>query len=116
MSVTLGAYDSLPNPVTARRRIVAPGQTRTMADGSLASHRKCIRYVWEYVWEGTTAAMADVVTACEAAVLATKTFKPYETATTYTVDVDPESYSAEPVEDSDGNAWRVTATIRETTA
>lgn len=116
MSVTLGTYTTLPNPVSARRRVVAPGQSRTMADGSLATHRKCARYVWEYAWEGATADMADVIAACEAAILASKTFKAWEAAPTYTVVVDPDSYSVAPLDDSDGNAWRVSATIYEVTA
>lgn len=116
MSVTLGSYTTLPNPSQARQRIEAPGQVRTMADGSLVSHRKCARYTWDYTWEVATASLANLVAAIEAAILATKTFKPWDTASTYSVVVDPDSYSVEPMEDSDGNAWRVSATMREVTA
>jgi hypothetical protein len=112
MSVTLGSYSSLPDPVSATTEVAAPGAAWEMADGSEVAHFLTTRYVWKYTWRGTTSAMADVITACEAAIVATKTFKPYDTSTTYTTRVDPGSLSVKFTKSS----REVSATIRETTA
>lgn len=116
MSVTLGSYNTLPNPVKSRKSQVAPGVVLTMADGSERRQVFTTRYVWEYEWVARSTDLTNVRAAIAAAITAEKTFKPWDEAGTYTVAVDGASVTDEPEGVTSDGAYRVGCSIRELTA
>lgn len=116
MSVTLGTYDTLPNPDEGQARCTeeAVAAEWPMADGSLARHVVTTRLTWDYQWTAGGTDYSNLVAAYNAAKITTKTFKAPEAATTWTVTV--KGWSDETITANGGFYHRVRFTIMETTA
>lgn len=117
MSVTLGAYSTLPNPTSGESRtsVVAPGSTWEMANGSLAVQVITTRLKWSYSWRTSNSTdAANIRAAGLAAMAAPVSFTPYDSGTSYTVI--GRSYEETHQAVRGGTVWSIACELEETTA
>jgi len=88
MSITLGSYSTLPNTLAdggCKRTDVEKATRQVMADGSLIKRFISGRWRWHLSWDVNATNFGNLDAAYVAARATGKTFKPPDTATTWTV-------------------------------
>ena len=116
MSVTIGATTGLSDPSNkgAEYQLDDIAEVLEMANGSGRKHVLDTRRVWHYTWERYATAGAALKTAIEALIAAgSGTFKPWDTATTYTVEVVTGSFRVKTKPVANDVKYTISATFRE---
>mgnify|MGYP001027095069 FL=1 len=116
MSVTIGATTGLSDPSNkgAEYQLDEIAEVLEMADGSGRKHVLGTRRVWHYTWERHTTEGLAIKTAIEALIAAgSGTFKPWDTSTTYTVEVVSGSYRVSTKPLANEMIYTIRATFRE---
>ena len=116
MSVTIGATSGLPDPSSkgAEGETEESSEVTEMSDGSLRKDTIARRTIWNYTWIRYSAEAADIQAAILAAIDAvTVTFKPWDTTTTYTVEVVKGSHRWRTKPVINDVQWTISARFRE---
>lgn len=116
MSVTIGTTAGLSDPANqgAEYQLDDVAEVLEMANGSGRKHVLGVRRVWNYTWERYATAGAALKTAIDAAVAAgSVTFKPWDTSSTYTVEVVTGSYRVKTKPVASDTKYTISATFRE---
>jgi len=116
MSVTIGATSGLSDPSNkgAEYQLDDIAEVLEMADGSDRKHVLDTRRVWHYTWERYATAGAALKTAIEALIAAgSGTFKPWDTSSTYTVEVVTGSFRVKTKPVANDTKYTISATFRE---
>lgn len=116
MSVTIGATSGLSDPSNkgAEYQLDDIAEVLEMADGSGRKHVLDTRRVWHYTWERYATAGAALKTAIEAAIAAGSfTFKPWDTTSTYTVELVSGSFRCKTKPVANDVKYTISATFRE---
>lgn len=116
MSVTIGATTGLSDPSNkgAEYQLEDVAEMLEMADGSGRKHVLDTRRVWNYTWERYTTQGTALKTAIETLIAAgSGTFKPWDTSSTYTVEVVSGSYRVSTKPLANDTVYTIRATFRE---
>ena len=116
MSVTIGATSGLSDPSNqgAEYQLDEIAEVLEMANGSGRKHVLDTRKVWNYTWERYATAGTALKTAIETAIAAGSiTFKPWDTTTTYTVEVVSGSFRVKTKPVANDIKYTISATFRE---
>ena len=116
MSVTIGATSGLSDPSNkgAEYQLEDVAELLDMANGSRRKHILKTRRNWNYTWQRHTTAANALKTAIETLIAAgSGTFKPWDTATTYTVEVVSGSYRVSTKPLANEVLYTISATFRE---
>jgi len=116
MSVTIGATSGLPDPSNqgAEYQMEDMAEVLDMANASRRKHVLGTRRTWNYTWERYSTQAATIKGAIEAAIAAGSfTFKPWDTATTYTVEVVSGSFRCKTKPVANDTHYTISAQFRE---
>jgi len=116
MSVTIGATSGLADPSNqgAEYQLDEISEVLDMANGSGRKHVLKTRRVWNYTWERYATQGTALKAAIETAIAAGSfTFKPWDTGTTYTVELVSGSFRCKTKPLANDVKHTISATFRE---